>query len=236
MKNSIIVLSLLVGFLFIGCDKDNSSQFTTVDLTPVFPKDADHSNRCTSTTGMNESTLKNATAQLEIKAENGKTTGKIILKNGMPETVYTIWIRMDGTSPLTEKTATPLANPSDLKTLATVTLDDVFTDAARDLGFAGDDGSGSGNLSILKNAFQTDANGAAEFDVDLDFELIGGDYPFDEVDSSLSAVKINDETTTDNRIISIVSHCNTNKGYGMVGKTPEVPNEGWFDLTENPFD
>lgn len=234
----LLFITLGICLILTACGESGAAVPATanVEFNTVFPKEAEHLERCETATGMSEAELSAARATLDVMQSNGRTTGTITVADAMPDTVFTIWIRLSGTSPLTEKPSTPFANVNDYITLAQAAPDAVLTDAARALDFNGNDGSGSADLSVLLNAFQTDGEGNAEFAFDLDYTLIGGALPFERLDSTLEPVAIHSADTEDARIVSIVSHCANNRGYGLVGKTEEVANESWFDLTVNPFE
>ena len=231
----LLFITLGISLILTACGGSGAvvPEMAKVELKTVFPKDADQLERCQTATGMSEAELSAARATLTIVQRHGRTAGIITVIDAMPDTIFTIWIRISGTSPLTGKPLTPFANVNDYITLAQTAPDAVLTDAARVLGAGGNDGSGSADLSVLLNAFQTDSEGNGKFAFDLDYMLIGGVLPFERLDSTLEPVAIRSAETEDARIVSIVSHCASNRGYGLVAEA--VANESWFDLTVNPF-
>ncbi len=149
----------------------------------------------------------------------------IRVRDAKPNHYYTVWVRLDGSSPLTGKASTALAPSSAVHGLIPV------TPASALLGeYAkyGDDGTG-GTGEI--NGFTTNSRGNGTLRVRLDFGLLGGAYPFHRVNRSFGAVPIVDGSGDEQRVISIVSHCGTpGNGHGLVSKTSSDPAQGWFDL------
>ena len=130
----------------------------------------------------------NASAELTYSLANGSTNVEINLSNAVPDQFWSIWMKLDGVSPLTGIPVVPLASVSDIASLALSTPDSALTPAAKSLGLVGDDGSGS---TSGPNGFFTDANGDATFSITLDYPLVeGGVFPFDQFDPSLSAVPL----------------------------------------------
>jgi len=130
----------------------------------------------------------NASAELTYSLANGSTGVEINVSNAAPDQFYSIWLKLDGISPLTGIDAVPLAGVSELASLALSTPDEKLTPAAKSLGLVGDDGSGAASGP---NGFITDANGDAVHSLTLDFPLVeGGMFSFDQFDSSLSPVPL----------------------------------------------
>ncbi len=166
-------------------------------------------------------TYDRALARVKIEQFEGRTSLRLRITDAMPNAGYTMWVKLDGTSPITGLPFTPAANTSDLAGLVPITPDaDLLTDA---LG-TGDDGTG-GDVAV--NGFYTDANGDAEFSVLLDFPVIKGAFQFQEVvDAPRGA------TGDDPFILAIVSHCTDAKFHGLVAGV----NEMWWQLQSNPFE
>jgi hypothetical protein len=129
-----------------------------------------------------------AGAELTYCLTNGSTGVEINVSNAAPNQYYSIWLKLDGVSPLTGIGVVPLAGVSDLASLALSTPDEKLTPTAKSLGLVGDDGSGAASGP---NGFFTDGNGDATSSLTLDFPLVeGGVFPFDEFDPGLSPVPL----------------------------------------------
>ncbi len=114
-----------------------------------------------------------ATAALEIKQKGAGSSVEIEVKGAVPNTLFTVWLRIQGGdgwnrdvndnqgSPLTGGGATPLASGTDLDALNAISP---WIDPA--------------GASSSANSFTTDAHGEGEFEIDVDFPVIGGAYPF----------------------------------------------------------
>lgn len=130
----------------------------------------------------------NASAELTYSLANGSTDVEIHVSNAVPNQYWSIWMKLDGNSPLTGIEVVPFAAVSDIDSLAPSTPDSALTAAAKSLGLVGDDGSGAASGP---NGFFTDANGDATHSITLDYPLVaGGVFPFDEYDPSLSPVPL----------------------------------------------
>lgn len=179
-----------------------------------------------------------ATASIEISQKGSTSKVEIELENGVPNTLYTVWVRMKGSahgganiggttfggSPITGGGATPLSHTDGLAQLVT------------------DWAVGPGSAT-QPNGFTTDASGDADFTVELDFPVVGGAYPFNRMshDTHLLAATKNSAAwpnptaivnPSDTGIggpstpfmIRMVSHCQDQLGHGLSpGKR-----EAWF--------
>ena len=159
-----------------------------------------------------------ATATLLARQVGNGSTVDIQVRNAVPNEVFTIWLRLKGDvdgvpinpdgSPLTGGGSTPLAPGTDLPTLI-ANSSDVNPD-------------GTPNPV---NGFTTNQNGAGFFSIDLDFALIGGAYPFNEVGSLPTAIV--DPTAVNvnaSFLLRMVSHCTDHAGHGLSPGTREA----WF--------
>lgn len=185
-----------------------------------------------------------ATAELMIRQLGDSSTVKIDVKNAVPNTVFTVWLRMRGTgpdgsqigwheprgdgtacngSPLTCGGATPLA-PG-------YKLDEVIHYTPP---FPG--------TSTPTNGFTTDKNGNAHFSIDLDFAIVDGAYPFHLASEQAVAdwqtaggnpdarripsavVNPSDPGVSGPFLLRMVSHCTDQEGHGL---SPAV-REAWF--------
>ena len=178
-----------------------------------------------------------AIADIEISQKGTSSKVEIDLEGGSPNTLYTVWVRMKGSahggagnggttfggSPITGGGATPLAHSDGLAQLVA-------------------DWVGSGSPT-QPNGFITDENGDGEFEVKLDFPVVGGAYPFNRMshDTHLLAASKNpaawpNPTAIVNPseagiggpstpfMIRMVSHCQDQTGHGL---SPSK-REAWF--------
>ncbi len=174
-----------------------------------------------------------ATAKLKSLQVGSKTKVKIVLRNGRPDTLYTVWLRVKGTdqggdafggNPLTNGGATPLAAGYMLDTLESIS-------PWNSLG-----------SSTLANGFTTNSRGKGRFSVWLDFPLRGGSYPFNKISSSAlenirdlqnplatgiptAIVDPRESNINAPFLIRIVSHCQDGLGHGLSPANRET----WFD-------
>jgi hypothetical protein len=169
-----------------------------------------------------------ATATIANEQEAGGSRVKLSLKDAKPNTHYTVWVRMKGSShstgfggsPVTGGGATPLA-PS-------TALGDLIADWV---------GSGS---TTGANSFDTNHKGNANTFINLDFPLEGGSYPFNNMtagdlanaQSKNAAALATPATIVDPRadniggpfMIRMVSHCQDGTGHGLSPSNREA----WF--------
>ena len=169
-----------------------------------------------------------ASADIEISQKGSESEVEIEINNGRPDTLYTVWVRMKGAahgtgfggSPITGGGATPLANSSH--------LDDLVGSWV-----------GAGTPSA-GNSFRTNANGEGEFEVDLDFPVVGGAYPFNRMSHDahlLAQTKNPDATPSPTAIVNpaddgvgagfmirVISHCQDDLAHGL---SPSK-REAWF--------
>ena len=179
--------------------------------------------------------LQSATVEASQSGSSSKV--EIEVRNARPDTVYTVWLRMNGTgpgdengaggnsggSPMTGGGATPLAPGSALDGLLHYSPPN----------------AGSGDPT---NGFVTDGYGNADFEIELDFPLIGGAYPFQN--ASTEAVQAlrdagsswplvrkphpvanpTDPNISAGFLMRVISHCTDQVGHGL---SPGV-REAWF--------
>jgi hypothetical protein len=129
-----------------------------------------------------------ATAKLRITQQQGTSNAQVSVNGAVPNTVFTVWLRMRGNnlddngnpigsfggSPLTGGGATPLAPGS--------ALDNMITYSPF---FPGSTNVGTSNPT---NGFTTDADGNGSLNIVLDFPLIGGAYPFNKASDAFLAI------------------------------------------------
>jgi len=167
-----------------------------------------------------------ASATLELKQKGAGSNVEIEVSGAVPNTLFTVWVRVKGKnglnplgSPLTGGGATPLAPGSALDGLNAISP---WIDPAGAPGSA--------------NSFTTDANGDAEFEIDLDFPVVRGAYPFQMTATSRPGHEGHANVPTaivDPRepgqgsapfLIRVVSHCTDNASHGLSPATREA----WF--------
>ena len=175
----------------------------------------------------------NASATVEITTIDGASSVQIKLKKARPDTLYTVWLRLKGTdaqgidfggSPLTGGGSTPLAPSTELDELLAST------------------GAGNGSPTVA-NGVTTNHQGNGTLNVDLDFPIYNGAYPFqnfegfDPADPRFPlatpriypvAIVVPDGSITAPFAMRIVSHCTDDLGHGL---TPGA-REPWFDWPE----
>ncbi|HHJ17671.1 MAG TPA: hypothetical protein ENJ80_13345 [Gammaproteobacteria bacterium] len=167
-----------------------------------------------------------ATATLEIKQKGGKSKVEVEVEGAVPNTLFTVWVRIKGKnglnsagSPLTGGGATPLAPGYTLDALNAISP---WVDPA--------------GAPASANSFTTDASGEAEFEIDLDFPVVRGAYPFQMTATSRPGHEGHANVPTaiaDPReagqedtpfLIRVVSHCTDNMSHGLSPATREA----WF--------
>ena len=152
------------------------------------------------------------------------------MKNAVPDTVFTAWLRIQGGagwnrdvndnagSPLTGGGATPLAPGSAL-------------DGLNDYSPWGIHPAGSAKPT---NGFTTDQSGNANWSIALDFPVVGGSYPFYKTETSRPgwedvpnvgyAIPSPDISPGTPFLIRVISHCTDQVGHGLSPATREA----WF--------
>ena len=172
-----------------------------------------------------------ATASLEIKQKGNGSKAEVEVYNAVPNTLFTVWVRIKGKnglndtpspvgSPLTGGGATPLAPGSELVALNAISP---WVDAA--------------GAPSSSNSFTTDTDGYGEFEVDLDFPVVRGAYPFQLMVGSArpghdghpnvpTAIADPREPGQEGTpfLIRVVSHCTDNMSHGLSPATREA----WF--------
>ena len=176
-------------------------------------------------------------ANVRVWQEDTGSKARISVKNARPDTVYTVWLRMSGSgpgdetgaggasggSPMTGGGATPLAPGSALDGLLHYSPP-----------FAG-----SPNPT---NGFTTNKKGDGTLDIDLDFPIVGGAYPFQrastaavqnlrDVGSTWPLVRkphpvanAADPDISAGFLFRVISHCTDGVGHGLSPGTREA----WF--------
>jgi hypothetical protein len=181
-----------------------------------------------------------APASLHVEQAGDQSVAKIKVRNAVPDTVFTVWMRMAGNgpdgsvispSPMTGGGATPLAPGS--------ALDGLFHYTPP---FAGS--------SNPTNGFTTDKKGNANFSIALDFPVVGGAYPFQRESADAVAdwqavraangqgpapgerrpspvVNPADPDISGPFLLRVISHCTDQLGHGL----SPARCEAWFQYT-----
>lgn len=150
----------------------------------------------------------------------GETTIHVRVRDPQrPFEFYTLWIRLDGKSPLTGEGSTAAASTTAIGALATVT-------PAK---------TGPGNIAQCKticvcdplgtqavvNGFVAGSNGDADTIIVLDFLLSDGFYPFSQFDPTLADVAI--KRAADGAALRVASHPCDGFAHGLIaGKHDKV--------------
>lgn len=167
-----------------------------------------------------------ATATVEVKQKGSGSKVEIEVEGAVPDTLFTVWLRIKGKnglnsagSPLTGGGATPLAPGTALDDLNAISP---WVDPA---------GAGSS-----ANSFITDASGYGSFEIELDFPVVGGAYPFQATATSRPEHEGHANVPTaiaDPRVAGqgdtpflfrVVSHCTDGASHGLSPSTREA----WF--------
>ncbi len=167
-----------------------------------------------------------ATATLEVKQKGSGSKVEIDVEGAAPDTLFTVWVRIKGKnglnpagSPLTGGGATPLAPGSALDGLNAISP---WVDPA--------------GAPASANSFTTDASGDADFEINLDFPVVRGAYPFQMTATSRPGHEGHANVPTaiaDPRepgqqdtpfLIRVVSHCTDGASHGLSPATREA----WF--------
>ena len=168
-----------------------------------------------------------ATATLKIEQEGESSWARIKVRDAVPHTVFTVWMRIkggagynDAGSPWTGGGATPLCSGTEFADLNAISP---WNDPA--------------GAPSSCNSFTTDKNGNATFSADLNFPVVGGAYPFQQSDGAPArpgdADLIPDVPTAivDPRtgnggpfLLRVISHCTDQASHGL---SPAV-REAWF--------
>ena len=133
---------------------------------------------------------------------DGTSLVVIRVRGAVPNSLYTVWLKLAGASPITGAGATPLAASGDIQEI----MEGAGTDSA-----AG------------ANAFYTNARGNGTLVLRLDYHLTDGVYPFSAFDADLSDVAVGDTPFT----LRVISHCTDGLQHGMV----PGPHEPTFQIS-----
>src|SRR5882724_1556470 len=199
-----------------------------------------------------------ARAMLVYQQNDGETKLSIMVDKARPNALFTVWLLLDGTSPLTGVVPTPMVPSHVVAELVPVTPPVGFPFGLQSPPFEASDGDttvymdstdpagtgpGFGTRTVVPNGFYTDRFGRGMFETRLDFELVGGAYPFNRIaipgrvspgDLARVSIGLNipDVGVTP---FAVVSHCKDEKGHGLVFRAnPKTGDQGWFFFVPEP--
>ncbi len=133
-----------------------------------------------------------ARATIRVRERRNGTTRVVIrVRNAAPNRLHTVWLKLDGASPITGAGATPAAGACDLEDI----IDNADTQSA-----------------VGANAFYTNDRGHAVVRITLDFRLSEGVFPFSLHDDSLGDVAIGNAPFT----FRVISRCADDLQHGLV--------------------
>jgi len=161
-----------------------------------------------------------ADAMLRIRQRGGQTRLAMRVRNARPDTAYSVWLRLADLSPFTGLPFTAAVHTADVPGLIPITPDAQLL--TNELG-PGDDGIGG---PVALNGFYTDSRGNGEWNVTLDFPLVGGAYQWQRV-SSQPRSPFDDSPF----LLAVASHCSDNLFHGLAPGAFEL----WWLMTVSPF-
>jgi hypothetical protein len=232
--SSLLISLLLPCTVFANFNAVLKEKFTR--FSPESPSNSDHTviEECGGAfDGSDYAGQRPAKARLKLKQIGDKSLVKVILKNGRPNTLYSVWLRVKGAdqdgnafggNPLTNGGATPLVPGTSLDALE-----------------KNSPWNSSGSTTI-ENGLTTDAAGSGRLVIRLDFPLLGGSYPFNKISNaslenirhvenpSASAIPVaivnpREMNVTAPFSLRIISHCQDDLGHGLSPANRET----WFD-------
>ena len=165
-----------------------------------------------------------ATAEIEISQDGGSDV-RISVKDAVPNTHFTVWTRIKGGSgynsagsPWTGGGATPLCSGTEF---ASLNANSPWNNPA-------------GSTAPLCNSFSTDSAGNGTFDTSVNFQVVGGAYPFQQSGGASARpghdahadvpTAIVDPRTGNGGpfMIRVVSHCTDGANHGLSPATREA--------------
>jgi len=179
--------------------------------------------------GDNGNAWQDATGTLKVDGDGAGSHVEIEINGAVPYTVFTVWQRIQGGSgwnrdvngaggsPLTGGGATPMCSGTELDDLNAISP---WVDPA--------------GASSSCNSFTTDAAGNGKLTVDLNYNMVGGSYPFYQTATSrpgheghpnvgyaIPSPSISPGTPF---LLRVISHCTDNASHGLSPATREA----WF--------
>jgi hypothetical protein len=179
-----------------------------------------------------------ATATLRIEQEGDQSVARVKVKDAVPNTVFTVWMRMAGSSPGDETGANNVIGPNPMNGGGATPL---LPGSALDVALS--QSPPNAGTATPTNGFTTDKKGNATFTIGLDFPVIGGAYPFHRAsDAAVTDLRIagstwplvrtpaaivnpNDTGIGGPFLLRVISHCTDGLGHGL---SPAV-REAWFE-------
>jgi hypothetical protein len=160
------------------------------------------------------------TATVQLVQKGGATSVRIVVKDSVPDMLLTVWMRLVGLSPLTDQGATAMVSTSAItEELIAVTPN---ANLIGTLAGEGDGGTGTMDLGLIPNGFLTDHHGDGTFKTDLDFSILTGAYPFQQVE--VVDLDENGPRAFKGRPFAIVAHCLDESGHGVMFRDTTNPN------------
>jgi hypothetical protein len=226
----------LVGFVFCWSLSGGDAIGASVQLTNVLS--AQDAALC------EEEFPSDATARLVYQQGAGHTQVRILVDKARPHALFTVWVILADLSPLTGVDATPMVPSDVVAELVPVTppVGSAFGlqsppfeagdgDTSVYMDSTGPTGPGFGTRSLVLNGFYTDGFGRGMFETHLDFELVGGMYPFDlvAIPGRVAPGQFDPVAIDANLPFAIVSHCKDEKGHGLVFRANNATgDQAWF--------
>jgi len=213
-----------------GDDDDGSDDFDVV-INDYMPRRAPGSTSGSGDTveancSLDGNPYQGATATLKIEQEGSGSVAKIKVKGAVPDTVFTVWMRVKGGagyndlgSPWTGGGATPLCSGTEFAGLNAISP---WNDPA--------------GASSSCNSFTTNSKGKGDTTIALNFPVVGGAYPFQQSDGALAGpngdaipdvpTAIVDPRTGNGGpfLLRVISHCTDQASHGLSPATREA----WF--------
>lgn len=161
-----------------------------------------------------------AWAEIHEDQHSGTTRLTIHVENAKPNEFYGVWIRLNGESPFKVVPVKQNGVVVGFRGFQGTAL--APTTAINDLLAVTPPNPGSTNVI---NGFFTNNAGNGRLNVELDFLLSDGVYPFQKYRQDLLPVPLITANDMKGGTLRIVSHCTDHLGHGLVPGT----HEAWFD-------
>ncbi|MGA0347581.1 MAG: hypothetical protein ACO3N9_13710 [Alphaproteobacteria bacterium] len=178
-----------------------------------------------------------AKANLHLEQSGSASRLKIVVEAAVPDTLFTVWLRLAGSSPGNEVGEDKRIGPNPMNGGgATALVHSKYLDQTllQSPPFPGTENA--------KNSFKTNMNGSAVFVANLDFPILGGAYPFQRASTAAvmnlreagskwplvrtpaPIVNPSEPSIKAPFLLRIVSHCQDNLAHGL---SPSK-REPWF--------
>lgn len=167
LSTTVAALTLSTAALSMAAPSDPMTQLIRDEMSR-WPSDAASNSGHTVEEECGQSGWQKAKARLKVSQQGTKSRATIIMWQAKPNTLYTVWVRLRGTSPDgVEIGGSPMSGGGATPLLPGHSLDEAI----------GQSPPLPGTPDPV-NGFTTDRRGRATWSVDLDFPLVGGAYPF----------------------------------------------------------